>query len=363
MKKIFAFILALCIVFALTANAFAASKPTITKQPESATTSKKGSVSFTITVKGKVGSYTWYFINPATGEKLSGQKLAKAGLGVKVQNPNSKKITLSNVPESMHGWQVYCHINGNGYKVDSETVLLLVYGMEPPAGSAESSQEEQPAAEQASAEPSSSEQQTTEQAPAEQSSPVTVPASAENTENVDPDSVAVEQENKTITVTSGSDVLRKLDAVGNVVEMDPVSSLEFLNVGSFIISSEEPIKSWTLNGIRFEPAEPVKEFKVLNVTEDVSVNIDIARSSTISVELDTDHMCRVSCKGCTFTFLSSGIRSASEGEVPSGAPIRVVADSTDDAAKGYRINGQDPQYQGKTSFLFTVTEDVEIILP
>ena len=120
MKKIIALVLAICFVFAFAAESFAAAKPTITKQPETATTSKKGTVSFSITVKGKVGSYTWYFINPANGEKLSGQKLAKAGLGVKVQNPNSKKVTLTNVPESMHGWEVYCHVNGNGYKVDSE---------------------------------------------------------------------------------------------------------------------------------------------------------------------------------------------------------------------------------------------------
>ena len=237
MKKILALILVLCIVFAFTASAFAAGKPTISKQPESGTTSKKGSVSFSIVVKGKVNSYTWYFINPVTGEKLSGQKLAKAGLGVTVVNPNSKKVTLKNVPESMHGWEVYCHINGNGYKIDSEKVLLLIYGMEPPAGSTGSGETEQPASE-----PAPAEQTPAAQVPAEQSSSDSDPAPAESNETADPDTEGKATEDKTVTVTSGSNILRRLDAVGNVIEMDPVSSLEFLNTASFIVSSEEPIK-------------------------------------------------------------------------------------------------------------------------
>ncbi len=355
MKKYLAFLLILCIVFAFAANAFAASKPTITKQPESATTNKKGSVSFSVSVKGKVASYTWYFVNPATGEKVSGSKLSGSVKGVKVSKPNSKKVTLSNVPESMHGWEVYCHINGNGYKVDSERVLLLVYGMEPPAGtaSADTTDQEQPAAEQAPPEQPAAEQPPVEQTQAE----------TETAEPVDPDTVAVEPEDRTITVSSGSSVLRRLDAFGNVIESDPVSSLEFQNTGSFIVSSEEPIKSWTVNGIRFEPEEPLKEFKMLNVSENISVNIDVVRSSTITNELNYDHMCKVTCKGCTFTFLSSGIRSATEGEVPAGAQIRILADSPDNVSKGYSFNGQEPQNQNKTSFVYTVTADVEIVLP
>lgn len=355
MKKYLAFLLILCIVFAFAANAFAASKPTITKQPESATTNKKGSVSFSVSVKGKVASYTWYFVNPATGEKISGSKLSGSVKGVKVSKPNSKKVTLSNVPESMHGWEVYCHINGNGYKVDSERVLLLVYGMEPPAGtaSADTTDQEQPAAEQAPAEQPAAEQPPVEQTQAE----------TETTEPVDPDTVAVEPEDRTITVSSGSSVLRRLDAFGNVIESDPVSSLEFQNTGSLIVSSEEPIKSWTVNGIRFEPEEPLKEFKMLNVSENISVNIDVVRSSTITNEFDYDHMCKVICKGCTFTFLSSGIRSATEGEVPAGAQIRILADSPDNVSKGYSFNGQEPQNQNKTSFVYTVTADVEIVVP
>ena len=40
MKKIIGLVLALCLVFSLAAGAFADSKPTITQQPETSTTSK-----------------------------------------------------------------------------------------------------------------------------------------------------------------------------------------------------------------------------------------------------------------------------------------------------------------------------------
>ena len=104
MKKLIGIILTLCLVLSLTVSALAASKPEITKQPETATTSKKGAVSFSVTVKGTVSSYTWYFVNPETGDKVSGKKLSSVVKGVKVSNPNSKKISLSRVPDSMHGW-------------------------------------------------------------------------------------------------------------------------------------------------------------------------------------------------------------------------------------------------------------------
>ena len=73
MKKLLGIVLTLCLVLTLAADAFAASKPEITKQPETATTSKKGAVSFSISVKGTVSSYTWYFVNPETGDKISGK--------------------------------------------------------------------------------------------------------------------------------------------------------------------------------------------------------------------------------------------------------------------------------------------------
>lgn len=128
MKRILALILILCLGLSLVTEALAA-KLEITGQPETATTSKKGEVSFSITVKGNPSSCTWYFVNPKTGKKVSGKKLPKKFKGLKVTGANRQKITLKHVPEDLHGWLVYCQIGG-GSKVQSDYALLLVYGME-----------------------------------------------------------------------------------------------------------------------------------------------------------------------------------------------------------------------------------------
>jgi len=360
MKKLIGIILTLCLILTLAADAFAASKPEITKQPETATTSKKGAVSFSISVKGSVSSYTWYFVNPETGDKISGKKLSSTVKGVKVKNPNSKKISLTHVPESMHGWSVYCHVNGNGYKIDSDTVTLYVYGMEvpdsassaAPANSSESKPEESTSA-PAEATPAGTES-------VESASPEAGDQSegGDQGEGADSDMAAA---NRTIKVSASSKVLLKLDSKGNISEAAPVSSLEFTNSGSFAVRSEDPIKSWTVNGIRFEPVQPVNEFKVTNVTESIVLDVKIARGTAAEAVVDESRTCKVICKGCTFTYLSKGLRSVTEGEVPYGAPIRVIADNSDLAAGGYSINGGEPESVGKASLQLTVTDDVTIV--
>ena len=356
MKKIIVLVLALCLVVVFASEAFAAGKPTITKQPETSTTSKKGAVSFSISVKGTVDSYTWYFINPENGEKVSGKKLSTVFKDVKVKSPNSKTISLTHVPDAMHGWSVYCHVNGNGYKVDSDTVMLLVYGMEPPAGAAASNTTETPA-------------ETPADNPAPEAAPDTANTAsaqpADNDQQAAPadgsDEDMPELELKTITVSASAKVLLKLDSVGNVVEGDPASKLVFDNTGSFLVRSESPIKSWTVNGIRFEPASPVNEFKVMNITDDVALDVKIVRQTAASAEVDESNMCKVTCTGCTFTYHSGKLRSVTEGEVPYGASIRVIADNSDLANGGYSINGGEPENVGKASLQLTVTDDVTIV--
>ena len=401
MKKLLALVLALCVVFSFAATAFAAGKPKITKQPETSTTSKNGKVSFSVKVSGTVNSITWHFIDPATGEDYTGKTLPKSVKGVKVSNPNSKKITLSKVPESMHGWTVYCHINGNAYKVDSDRVMLLVYGLEPPADPS-AAENPEPAPEEPAPEtpetPSEPEQpdQPDEPAPETPETPET-PSEPEQPEQPDepapetpetpdtpaepekpqepeqpqepeepenPDAIEYaggELANNTIVITSSSNILRMLDAAGNLTEGEPSSRLEFLNTGSFLVVSDELIKSWTINGVNYEPSEPVKEFKVLDVTSDMSVEVKLSRTTAANAKVDENRMCKVKCTGCTFTYLSAGLRGATEGEVPSGAPVRIMADSPALAANGYSFNGAAPENQGLTSFQFIVNEDVEII--
>ncbi len=340
MKKILGLILTLCLVLVLAADAFAAGKPAITKQPESATTSKKGTVSFSVKTSGSIQSLTWYFVDPVSGKSYTGKQLPKAIKGISVSNPNGKKITLKKVPESMHGWTVYCHLNGNGYKVDSDRVQLLVYNMEPPAEGIV------PA----------------ESGNSSDSNGDSAVGNSDNADDEDQDNGESigEIQDKTITVSCSSKVLRKLDSAGKPVDEAPSSRLEFTNTGSFIVASEDPIISWSVNGIRFEPAEPVNEFKVQNVTSDISLNVKVNRPTVASVQVDESNMCKVTCVGCTFSYLAGKLRSVTAGEVPAGAPINVVADSTELAASGYSINGAEPTNAGLTSFRFIVTEDVEI---
>ena len=128
-----------------------------------------------------------------------------------------------------------------------------------------------------------------------------------------------------------------------------------------MISSEDPIISWTLNGIRVQPAEPVNEFRVMNVTSDLSIDIRTARPTAADAVVDENNMCKVTCKGCTFSYSRGKLRSVTEGEVPAGAPINIVADNSDLAKNGYSINGGEPENQGKAGFQFVVNEDVEIV--
>lgn len=133
MKKVFSLALAFCFVFLFITDACAA-KPVIKQQPESATTTSDRTVTFSVSASGSISSYSWFFVNPSTGKKISGKKLQKNKTlkGIKVAGTNRPTITLTHVPDAMNGWLVYCVVAGSGYKVDSEYATLLVYGMDPP---------------------------------------------------------------------------------------------------------------------------------------------------------------------------------------------------------------------------------------
>ena len=175
-----------------------------------------------------------------------------------------------------------------------------------------------------------------------------------------PDDVPVEIPDNIITVTAGSSILWKLDNAGNPEGDGPSSSLEFINQGSFMVKSDEPIKSWTVNGLRFEPAEPIAEFRMLNISENIVIDLGTVRATAAAAQVDESNMCKVTCKGCTFSYLAAGLISVTEGEVPAGAPINIVADSATLASTGYTINGGEAINAGKASFRYTVTEDVVI---
>ena len=399
MKKVLGLFLAVCLVFSFAAGALAAGRPTITKQPETATTTKSGSVSFSIKYSGSVNSITWHFVDPETGKDYTGKQIAKEISGLKVNGPNGRKISLSHVPESMHGWTVYAHLNGNGYKVDSDRVLLLVYGMrvpeEGPVGAAEPGDGDDdgaPAGDDGD-EPYDEIPEDAGAAPDDddEDEPPFTGADDDDDEDEPPVTGADDDDEPAgsaggstrVTVSCSSAVLFNMDDSGAAAGGDPSARLEFSGAGAFIVTSDEPIRNWMVNGIVFEPAEPVSSFRVTNVTADVTLelNVDAAAAAAAAeaaetaesadsadadvpapIVIDENRICKIKCTGCSFTYLRGGLRSVTEGEVPYGAAISVIADTSGLADGGYRINGADPVNKGLASFRYTVTGDTEITM-
>ena len=491
MKKLIGLMLVLCLIFSFAADAFAAGRPKITKQPETATT-KKGKAVFSITVTGTVDSYTWYFTDPSTDETISGQKLQKSKRfkGLKITGYNGKKMTLSKVPDAMHGWQVYCHVNGNGYKMDSDTVFLYIAGMDVPAADpdtspADTGKDELPDEKEIPASSSADDDMPDEpdddmpeeSVPGDSSEsgddiiPYTLeedmsgepedilPAEPDDAVPDEPDDYAPADETDiaadvqdtsvgsdtdtsadTVIVTANAKVLRMLDDSGSNPVGEPSSRLELKRGGSVIVQSIDSVIGWTIGDTRFEPSSSIFEFRVLNLAQNMSVDImtqstpddmietapddlsadlpdesdepdidpfidaaedndsdmiaadefgdndpvaesadpsypsdipsepedsqDPVTSAETPVVLtqssDNTGLCRIVCTGCTFTYLSGGLRSATEGEVPSGARISVIADNDSAAAVGYRINGGEAGHIGVTSFRIIVNGDMTI---
>jgi hypothetical protein len=353
MKKIIGLILVFCLLFTFTADAFAAGKPKITKQPVNGTV-KKGKVSFQVKVSGSVDSISWYLINPDTGEAVTAKKLKKDKTFPKlvISGENRSKLSLSKVPDEMHGWSVYCHISGNGYKIDSDIVMILVDGMEAPETDTPDKPDDKAPAE--------------DTPPADDSSPEDTGDTGKekpDTGNTDEDEPEeTKPANSVVKVTSSAKVLYQIDASGKISDEKATSKLEFNGPGSFMVKSDEPITSWSANGVRFEPSEPVYEFKVSNVTSDLSLDFNVQKKAASSTVVDESKPCKVTCEGCTFTCIPKQLYSVSEGEVPSGSLITVTAGNSALTKNGYVINGSEPDYQDKTSFSVTVEEDMKIVL-
>ena len=166
---------------------------------------------------------------------------------------------------------------------------------------------------------------------------------------------------KEFTVSASGNILYKADSMGNP-DGDAVSSLTFTGSGNVVVKSEDPFKSWTVNGVRFEPEEEISSFKMLNLSSDTSISLKVAAKTAASAKVDESNMLTVTCKGCTFTYLRGGLKKVASGKVPSGAVIYVFADSYDAAANGYVVNGGEAQSQGAASMQVTVTEDTEIVV-
>lgn len=356
MKKLLVVLLALCMVFASVSFAFAAGAPKITKQPTSQTTDKNGNVAFAL----KATTYTdirWHFVNPETGVDVTGRELRDdvlkdvQGFAISVAD-GRQKVSLSKVPETMHGWDVYAVLsNDKGYSVETERVKLWFFDKEQTGSAAQSSapsvgSSDKPEAPDAADDSDASDGSDPEAADESGDAPASAP--------------------KAVTVTAEKLTLVPLDSRGNPLEDQAASTLTFESgSGSVSVRSDTPVKYWVINGIRVEPiGGDVNGFLLKNISRDMTVSAKFNKAaSTSSENVDPDNPCEVTCTGCVFTYLAGGLQSAASGTVPAGATIMVFASSGADASKGYTVNGETGTHAGSPSFRLKVEDDTTISLP
>ena len=352
MKRIVGLILVFCLVFSMIAEAAAEPKWEITQQTKVTMKEKKGkatSVTVTVKAKGKGIKYQWVFVDPEDSSRTStGKKVAKEIKelkGLVVKGATSNKLTLTKIPDALNGWSIYCHLYSNAYKMDTDPVVITLPGMEPPAES-EGEGKDSEGGEEAK---SGKTEETAEKKASDEEG------------GEDEEGEGATEEPKEFTVSASGNILYKADSMGNP-DGDAVSSLTFTGSGNVVVKSEDPFKSWTVNGVRFEPEEEISSFKMLNLSSDTSISLKVAAKTAASAKVDESNMLTVTCKGCTFTYLRGGLKKVASGKVPSGAVIYVFADSYDAAANGYVVNGGEAQSLGAASMQVTVTEDTEIVV-
>ena len=353
MKRLLSLLLVLCLALGCCSAALAASI-TITQQPESKTVKAGGNTSFTVKAKnvGDAG-ITWYFINPETGAVTTGRKLSETVPGVKVSNPNSKTIKLSKVPKEMHGWGVYCHLGPKSGGVDTDTVLLLIAGMEEPKTI--------PTRSDASSSKSSSSKSSSASAPSpggDAQSPAVTAAPVSNE-----------------VVIKGSKVeLYKLDQSGKITG-EAQKQLVFENgTANFYVKIPEgtngTIQYLAIGSLRLTPEGEITGMSIRGWKSNATVKITIydpeaeaekaAKKAAEEEEpVDESSLVTVTCTNCRFTGWHNSF--AESGKVPVGSTITVIA-STGKLQKGYSINGEAASHKNEASFTMVVEGDTTIVM-
>ena len=229
MRKLSVLLLVFCLVIVVFSVAGADGAPKFKKQPVTQTTDKKGTAVFTFrAVDFDSALSSWHFINPETGEDLTGPQLREYFSGVKgfslVASNGKQHLTMKKVPDALHGWTVYVVLaNKNGYTVVSDKVQLFCSSVM-------------------------------------QSLDTTADA---GTNTALPESITIRAENLT---------LMPLDKDGNPAADEPASVLTVAPPASVLVKSEQPVEYWTINGIVFQPADSIGSFILGNITSDLTVS-------------------------------------------------------------------------------------------
>lgn len=105
------------------------SLPVITKQPNDVTVKKGKNATFKAAAEGDTG-ITWRLVSPDGDEEFLVKDVGKYFKGVTVSGKNSDALTLKKIPESMHGWSVYCTYANKAGRVVTRNAYIWISGME-----------------------------------------------------------------------------------------------------------------------------------------------------------------------------------------------------------------------------------------
>lgn len=356
MKRMISFLLAFCLVLSVSSAALAASsRPSITEQPVTTTVRKNGDVAFTVKAKNAGGaSITWYFTNPSTGEVTTGKQLSKYVPGLKVANPNSLSIKLKNVPVSMHGWMLYCHIGPKSGGVSSDTVMLLIEGMDVPDtltalnGGSSSSETETGAS-------AGSDGSVTAARP----TPTPVPEKIVISGNSRFELLAVDSKGE--PVGKPQDELTFADGSASFYVRLPESTegtIQYVTINSLRITPDGDVRGIGIRGWNTSASVRVKVNKPGSGEEDTSGGLVLPEEEETPV--DPSSLVTVTCVNCRFTGYHSSF--AESGQVPVGTTITVIA-SGGMITKGYFINGaKKAVHKKEASFQLLIEGDTTITM-
>ncbi len=417
MKRLLSFLLVFCLLLSCCAVALAATRPVISAQPETQTVNAGGTVTYKIKARG-FSAITWYFVDPATGQEITARHITEKFKDLKVKNPNGSNLILKKVPLEMDGWSLYCHLVGNGYKVDSDTVMILVTE---PAPAATATPAPTPVPTEAPTATPAPEQESPDTATAqpEQGSPDAATAEPEPTETPRlsesieeiPDSI-----NPFTVTVSGELELYKLSRSGKPTG-EPQTTLSFDDIAAFYVKANGTIQYLLINDLQLTPtSDDVVGMTIRGIMKDTIIQGRVLKASADTEEkpeepvitavpaeptavpeeptavpeeptpvpeeptavpeeptpvleeptaapeepADTAGKVLVTCERCRFS--GGGNSFTTSGYVPVGTTITVVCGSGGLLSEGYSINGAPAVNKGQASFKMTVTEDTTITM-
>ncbi len=378
MKRFLSVLVVLALVLGCVSAALAAG-PKITKQPETKEVKKGGKISYTVRAQNTSGlGITWYFTEPGTGKVFTGKTISSHIKGLRVINPNSLSITLRNVPEEMHGYELYCHIGSRSSGVNSQTVTVLIKGMDAPVKTSpkKSSSNDEDEDEGTSSKASSGDENEGEDEDegsskgSKKTGTTSETSKTSTTSKATPTKEPEEPAKPTpVTITAGKGIeLYAVDRLGNLNGSAQATMTFPSGTANFYAKlpagTEGSIQYLTIGSLRITPAGEVSGMSIRGVTASGSVRVKVAKPGQAApVEdeepVDPSKLVTVKCTNCRFTGWHNTF--VESGQVPAGSTITVIA-SNGLINKGYSINGEEAEHKDQATFRMVVDADTTITM-